>query len=232
MKKDLPNSKPIVDKLCELWHPLDARQRQLISDHLTVRLYKRKEMVYECGKVPTTLFFCVEGAGYILRETSKHHRILSLIGPGDFFGYRAHFTPSGRYYTSAFCHADSIIATLPYDIIDQLIVESPSLGLFFTKALALMLGIADTRDEVLTQMHVRGRLAQSLVYLQWKFGFEADGMTLCATPTRAELGHLANITTSNVIRTLSQFVKEGLLETNNKKILIPDMAKLKKVLDE
>ena len=230
MKKDLPNSKPIVDKLCELWHPIDARQRQLISDHLTVRLYKRKEMVYECGKVPTTLFFCVEGAGYILRETSKHHRILSLIGPGDFFGYRAHFTPSGRYYT--FCHDDSIIATLPFDIIDQLIVESPSLGLFFTKALALMLGIADTRDEVLTQMHVRGRLAQSLVYLQWKFGFEADGMTLCATPTRAELGHLANITTSNVIRTLSQFVKEGLLETNNKKILIPDMAKLKKVLDE
>ncbi len=222
----------VVDQLCEKWGPLSDAQRQLIADHLILRTYDSKEIIYQNGDVPSTLFICVEGIGYITRETKKRQRILSLIGPGDLFGFPAHFA-SGVYYSTAYCRRySSLIATLPYEVLDRLLSESATTSLYFAKHLASLLAVSDIREEMLTQKHMRGRLAHTLLYLHWKFGCEADGMTLRIRPTRSEIGDLSNMTTSNVIRTLSQFAKEGLIVTEGKHILIPAPEKLERLSED
>lgn len=70
------------------------------------------------------------------------------------------------------------------------------------------LGMSDTRTVNLTQKHIRGRLAESLLMLKDNYGMEEDGITLSIYMAREDLANLSNMTTSNAIRTLSCFADE------------------------
>ena len=229
MSKVVFHTESVVDQLCRLWHPMSALHRQLVADHINIRLYKRREVVYSPEMLPESLFFLVKGKVIIKNVSSKHNHILRLLGPEDVFGYRAHFT-GGQYYSRAICLESSVIATLPMSILDRIVNAEPSVGLYFTRQLSHLLAISDTRAEYLTQLPLRGRLALTLLYLEEKYGEVPGEASLNARLTREELGELSNMTTSNAIRTLSQFSSEGLVKTEGKKIVIPDKEKLRKEL--
>ena len=101
--------------------------------------------------------------------------------------------------------------------------------MFFIKQLSIDLGIADERTVNLTQKHIRGRLAESLLFLKESYGLEEDGSTLSIYLSREDLANLSNMTTSNAIRTLSQFATESLITIDGRKIKIIDEEKLKKI---
>ena len=73
------------------------------------------------------------------------------------------------------------------------------------------LGISDERTVNLTQKHIRGRLAESLLFLKDTYGVEEDQCTLSIYLSREDLANLSNMTTSNAIRTLSNFATEKLI---------------------
>jgi CRP-like cAMP-binding protein len=81
----------------------------------------------------------------------------------------------------------------------------------------------------LTQKHIRGRLAESLLHLVHKYGVEEDGQTLAMLLPREDLANMSNMTTSNAIRTLSQFAQEGLLAIDGRHIRILDEKSLEKI---
>ena len=60
-------------------------------------------------------------------------------------------------------------------------------------------------------------------------GLEEDGSTLSIYLSREDLANLSNMTTSNAIRTLSQFSTESLITIDGRKIKIIDEEKLKKI---
>ena len=217
----------VVELLWRLWHPMNAKHRQLLSDHITIHSFKRREVIYSPEMRPDNLFFLVEGKVIIKNISSRHNHILRLLGPEDVFGYRAHFT-GGHYYSRAICLESSVIATLPMDILDCIVTGEPSVGLYFTKQLSHLLAISDTRGELLSQLPLRGRLAQTLLYLEEKYGEEEGVTALDVRLTREELGELSNMNTSNAIRTLSQFSLEGIVRTEGKKIILLDKEKLQK----
>ena len=81
------------------------------------------------------------------------------------------------------------------------------------------LGMSDYRVASLAQKHLRGRLAETLIFLSNSFGTDSDGWIHGKT-TRSDIANLANMTTSNAIRTIAAFRKEGIIETEGKKIRI------------
>ena len=81
----------------------------------------------------------------------------------------------------------------------------------------------------LTQKHIRGRLAESLLYLRDSYGLEEDGCTLSIYLSREDLANLSNMTTSNAIRTLSAFAAEHLVAIDGKKIKLINEAELEKI---
>ena len=81
----------------------------------------------------------------------------------------------------------------------------------------------------LTQKHIRGRLAESLLFLKDSYGLEEDGATLSIYLSREDLANLSNMTTSNAIRTLSTFVAERIIAIDGRKIKLIDEDKLKKI---
>ena len=91
------------------------------------------------------------------------------------------------------------------------------------------LGISETQTVNLTQKHIRGRLAESLLFLKESYGIEEDGSTLSIYLSREDLANLSNMTTSNAIRTLSQFATEKLIAIDGRKIKIIEEERLKKI---
>ena len=114
-------------------------------------------------------------------------------------------------------------------VIKSLIQQNNDLAIFFIRQLSFDLTVADERTVNLTQKHIRGRLAESLLFLKESYGLEEDGSTLSIYLSREDLANLSNMTTSNAIRTLSQFAMEKLIAIDGRKIKIIEEDKLKKI---
>ena len=115
------------------------------------------------------------------------------------------------------------------DIISALVKANNRLAMFFIKLLSIDLGISDERTVNLTQKHIRGRLAESLIFLKETYGLEEDGATISIFLSREDLANLSNMTTSNAIRTLSNFASEKLIAIDGRKIKIIDEIELEKI---
>ena len=68
----------------------------------------------------------------------------------------------------------STIAMIPLHLVEQFMRENPSISIYLIRNLAKMLGDSDTRLINLTQKHIRGRLAESLLFLKENYGVEGD----------------------------------------------------------
>ena len=97
------------------------------------------------------------------------------------------------------------------------------------KAFAEELGFSNNRTVSLTQKHIRGRLAESLLVLRDTYGFENDGKTIRVYLSREDIANLSNMTTSNAIRTLSILASEEIISIEGRKIMILDCPKLERI---
>src|SRR5664280_3100973 len=88
---------------------------------------------------------------------------------------------------------------------------------------------ANNRTVSLTQKHVRGRIAESLLILRETYGLEADGKSIRVSMSREDLANLSNMTTSNAIRTLSNMSSEGIIEITGRRISILNSSRLEDI---
>ena len=101
--------------------------------------------------------------------------------------------------------------------------------MYFIKMLAKDLGVSNQQTISLTQKHIRGRLAEALLFLHDTYGLEEDGATLSIFLSREDLANLSNMTTSNAIRTLSNFSAEKLITVDGRKVKIINEEALRRV---
>ena len=134
------------------------------------------------------------------------------------------------YVSSAATLEPSTLATIPMSIVESLIMNNNKLAMLFIHELSRNLGSSDTKIVNLTQKHIRGRLAEALIVLLDNYGVEEDdNMTLKIYLGREDLANLSNMTTSNAIRTLTQFVKDHLIVVDGRKIKILNEPQLRKI---
>jgi CRP-like cAMP-binding protein len=82
----------------------------------------------------------------------------------------------------------------------------------------------------LAQKNVKERLAQTLLYLEEKFGTLKDN-SLRLQLSREEIASIIGTATESCIRLLSEFKKAGVIELQGKKITILDKVKLKRLVE-
>ena len=131
--------------------------------------------------------------------------------------------------TSAAALEASTVCLIPIEMMEKWIMENNLLALFFIRQLAVEVGNSDQRTVNLTQKHIRGRLAESLIFLRDNYGLEEDGATLSIYLSREDLANMSNMTTSNAIRTLSAFAQEKIIAIDGKKIKIIDGESLERI---
>jgi len=228
MSKDILTM-DISESIAELWRPLSEEQRQMLSREITVQKFKKNELIYCEGDRPTHIMCLLSGKVKIFKDgVGGRSQIIRVIKPVEYFAYRAYFA-NEEYVTAAAAFEPSVICMIPMNIINKLITENNELAQFFIRQLSIDLGIADERTVSLTQKHIRGRLAEALLFLKESYGVEEDESTLSIYLSREDLANLSNMTTSNAIRTLSNFASERLITIDGRKIKIIDEDRLKKI---
>lgn len=197
---------------------LTEQGRELILQSAIVVEYKPGELIYREGESPDQLLCTIDGRVKIFRHgVGGRNQIVRLMRPGGFFGYRARL--AGEPYVTAAAAFDAVrICAIPMDLIERLMAESIPLCRFLISELSTDLGIADQRIVSLTQKHLRGRLAEALLMLRDTFGTDHRSHCLDIRLSREDIGGLANMTTSNAIRTLAAFAEEGLVALDGKSI--------------
>ncbi len=219
----------VPELIADMWSPLTDEQRKYLSQHFTLQNYKKNEVIHCEGETPTHLMCLLYGKVKIYKDgVGGRSQIIRMIKPVEYFGYRAYFS-GDDYNTAAAAFEPSIICLISLEVITNLISQNNGLAMFFIRQLSKDLGVADERTVNLTQKHIRGRLAESLLFLKENYGLEEDGSTLSIYLSREDLANLSNMTTSNAIRTLSQFATEKLIAIDGRKIKLMDEEKLKKI---
>lgn len=219
----------VIDKVLELWPSLSEAQRGLVASHLHISQYKKNDEIYRNSDNTDQIYILISGKAKVQKDgVGGRNQIIRVIKPVEMFGYRAHFAGE-RHRTFATAFESSVVATLPMDVVEQLMRENPEVSLCIVRHLSVLLGQSDDRTINLTQKHIRGRLAEALLFLKHNYGVEEDGSTLSIYLSREDLASLSNMTTSNAIRTLSSFATERLIAIDGKKIKIVDEEELHKV---
>ncbi len=219
----------IIAAIDDMWQLLTDEQQELMASHLEVRRYKKNQVIYAEGEKPNHLMCLLEGKVKIYRDgVGGRCQIMRVIKPVEYFGYRAYFAEE-NFVTAAAAFEASAICMIPMEVIIKLVESNNRLAMFFIRLLAIDLGISDERTVNLTQKHIRGRLAESLLFLKETYGLEEDGATISIFLSREDLANLSNMTTSNAIRTLSNFASEKLIAIDGRKIKIIDEEELSKI---
>jgi CRP/FNR family transcriptional regulator, polysaccharide utilization system transcription regulator len=218
-----------LESLTDIWQTLSTEEQDYLKSNYHVQNFKKNEVIHYEGDRPTHMMCLIRGKVKVYKEgVGGRNQIVRILQPVSYFAYRAIFA-EGNYNTSTCAFENATIIMIPREVILKLIHQNNQLAFFFIRSLAIDLGISDARQVNLTQKHIRGRLAESLIFMRDNYGIEEDGVTINVYLSREDLANLSNMTTSNAIRTLSMFVSEKVIAMDGRRIKIIDEEKLRKI---
>lgn len=219
----------ITEKLAVLLNPLTEEQRTTVMQCMKVQHLRKGELVYREGDMPDDLLCVVQGKLRLFKEgVAGRSHLIRILQPVSVTGHRSYFAGE-CYHSCAEAMEPTILVHIPLERLTEIIKDNAGLAWFFIQELSKRLGTANDRTVNLTQKHVRGRLAEVLLYLRDTYGVEEDGCTLSIYLSREDMASMSNMTTANAIRTLKAFAQEGLIDTNGKKIKLLNIEGLKDI---
>lgn len=218
-----------LDDKKSIFSVISQDQKDILKAGLSAAFYKKGDFIFKEGDKPTALLCLSEGKVKVFKEgVGGREQIVRLAKPIGFIGYRALFAEE-NHYASAVAIEDSIVCSVDRDTLYTLLHNNSNLSISIIKSFATELGFSYFRTVTLTQKHIRGRLAESLLFLKDTYGFEKDDKTIKVYMSREDIANLSNMTTSNAIRTLSAFAAENVISIDGRKIKVLDIGKLEKI---
>ena len=212
-----------------IWEALTEEELQQAASEVEICQYDKNVIIHQEGTVPTHLMMLMSGKVKIHKEgVSQRQQIIRLLKPGDLFGYRC-LIGGGVHGSCASTMESSVIYQLNKECFFHLLHQNSRFCFLVMQSMANDLGVQEVQTVNLTQKHIRGRLAESLLSLQQQYGMDEDDVTIAIYMSREDLANMSNMTTSNAIRTLSQFAQEGLISIDGRKIKLLQRSVLEKI---
>lgn len=158
-------------------------------------------------------------------------QILYLAKEGDFLGYHA-LLGEESYSNSATIIKDAKICFIPKEAFLGSMMKNPDFFRRITKQLSHELGILEEKLIDASQKSIRERLAFLLLQLANTYGVDGEvHQQIDLILSREEIAGMVGTATESVIRLLSEFNKDGLIELDGKKIRIKDKKGLVRLSD-
>jgi len=225
----ISESHNIIDNQMSVFSVLNVEEKELLKRNSTCTHYRKGDIIYKEGDKPTGLICLSKGKVKIFKEgVGGREQIVRMAKPVGFIGYRALFAEQ-NYIASAEAIEDCVICTIEKESLYKILNGNHEFSLSIIRSLASELGFSNNRTVTLTQKHIRGRLAESLIFLKDTYGLEEDNSTIKVYLSREDIANLSNMTTSNAIRTLSTFATEKIITLDGRKIRILDIKGLERI---
>ncbi len=221
--------KEILENPKSIFSLLSPEEKEEFRTTISLTNYRKGEFIFKEGDRPSGLLILVDGKVKLFKEGfGGREQIIRMSRSLGMIGYRA-LLAGEHHIASAVTLDDSVVGYISPDLFLNKFLRNPDFAIRLVKKMATELGFANSRTVTLTQKHIRGRLAESILLLKDKYGFENDGTTLKVYISREDIANLSNMTTSNAIRTLSTFAGEKVIAIDGRKIRILDVQKLEKI---
>jgi CRP-like cAMP-binding protein len=186
--------------------------------------YKRRHVIYSEGNHPNRLFYVQKGKVKLFKTNDDGKDLtIGLYGEGDYFGYMA-LLENSVYRENAEALEDSEIAMIPREEFDALIKENQ---IVMKKFLQILAGNIMEKEEQLLGLaynSLRKRVADALIMLRDKFSNGESPFSIHIS--REDLANIAGTATESLIRTLSDFRAEKMIDIRDGSIVLLNEKKL------
>lgn len=187
--------------------------------------FLKKQVVYAEAEPAQRVYYVLKGKlkTYHINEEGKAF-ITSFVNAGDFFGF-VDVMEEQVHRETAEALEESELLSIPAGNFMELLAQNIHLEIHFRKALTAHLM---QQEKVLMSMayqSLRKRVALVLVELAETFGASINKPFVIRL-SREDLANRVGTATESVIRTLSEFKKEGLLEIKGSEMTILNLAAL------
>jgi CRP/FNR family transcriptional regulator, polysaccharide utilization system transcription regulator len=218
-----------IEGASSIFRGLSQADKELLNQHHLVATFMKRDTILDENSKPKGLICLVSGKAKIFKiGAGNREQIIKMLRPLSFISYRSLFS-DGLYPYSVVALEESSVVIFEKQTLSRILKQNAELAVKFIKIISEDLSYSNHRMVSLTQKHVRGRLAESLLLLRDTYGTEADGKTLRVMLSREDIAHFSNMTTSNAIRTLSGLVWEKILDIHGRRIMILDHEKLEAI---
>jgi DNA-binding response OmpR family regulator len=188
--------------------------------------YKKKENIYREGDLPRGMYYVNKGKVKLFKihEVGKE-LIIGLMNEGDFFGYTA-LLSDGDYRETAQALEDSDITFVPSEDFFKLIYNNRDVAQKFLHILTS--NVSEHQDKLLELAYssVRKRVAEALIKLHSKY---EGNQPFSISFSREDLANIVGTSTESLIRTISDFKDEKLVEVKEGKIYLINDKKLREM---
>ena len=185
--------------------------------------YSKGEVIHSEGDRIQDFKYLKNGLVKLYRVTETgDEQIITITRPMEFVSNTNVFLEE-KYRYSLSALEDSVVCCINIDLIKELILKN---GGF---ALNLITALSRTSENIISlgleirKRNLAGRIAFVLLY----FSGEIYHSRIFDLPvSRKEIADLISMSSANVIRTFSEFRRDGIIQSNGRTIEITDMNKL------
>jgi len=223
---------PFCDKCAletgAIFRYLTRDEVDMINFEKEFRLFRRGDVLYKEGS-RISGFYCIHSGIIKVFKTGLDgkEQIIRFAKPGDIIAYRSVLSNEVAC-TSAKVIEDSQVCFIPAEILISLVKSNSTYAHELLKLACHELGEANSFITDIAQKTVRERLAEILLLLVHDFGLDEQNY-LQISLTREELANIVGTATESVIRLLSEFKSDKLVELTGRKIRVLDKKGLEKI---
>ena len=228
LKKELSPGLDGFNNLMQSSLEKDALKNLSLNRHIDK--FKKKYTIYAEGNHPSKLFYIIRGKVKTYKTNDDGKKLVTeLYGEGDFLGHIA-LLDGSVYQDSAETLEDTEIAIIPRDEFDNLVNKNREVSKKLIQLLAKNISSKENQLISLAYNSLRKKVADAIVMLHNKYKQENDREVIIDI-SRESLATIAGTATESLIRTLSDFKTENLIDIKDGCINILNIKKLENLVN-
>lgn len=210
---------------------LSKEELKRVSNARIMKRVKKGETLFEEGDKLNGVFCVRNGVSKLSKLSSNgKDQIVKLTAKGEVIGQRSVIAEE-KANLSARALTDMEVCYIPKDIILDSLHKNPDFTYEVLRHMAHDLKDADDVIVNISQKTVKQRIAAAFLYLKENFGVDKDGF-ITLVISREDFSGIIGTALESTIRMISEFKKNGLLETSGKKIKIVNEKALKDIVED
>jgi CRP-like cAMP-binding protein len=209
----------------DIFKGLSDKDIENLNQTINCNLHKRGSIIYHEGSRINGTYIILNGILKIYKTGfDGKEQIIRFAKSGDLIGFRSVLSDELACTTTKVIN-DAMLCYIPGETLTTLIKTNSDFAMALMKLTCKELGESNKFLTDIAQKTVRERLAEVLLLLMDTFELDSDH-TLKISLTREELANMVGTATESVIRLLSEFKADKLIELNGRKIKLLNIPKL------
>ena len=199
---------------------------RLTSNEREIVDYQKKHVLYKEDQRPRFLYYIVRGKIKVYKRNSDGKELITnILKEGDFWGYLS-ILENAPYRDNAEVLEDASIMQIPVSDFLELVTNDPKIAQQFIRLISC--NALEKEEDLLNMAYnsLRKKVAYGMVQLLSNFK-ENGKKSITLKLSRKELAQAVGVATESLVRTMTDFREEKMIDIVDGQIIIIDENKLR-----